>query len=153
MSRRLIVVLLSIVAVMALGGFFAFGYVTASPARSYATYAAPTFAPEVTDEQRIWALQDDLGNAAAEMAQLQEMATKLQFGKMKAMGNHLQEVADDLEPRLAEIENEKTKAILASGISGLRTVGEGSAELDPNKSLQGVDQVLKSFDDLRELNL
>ena len=153
MSRRLIVVLLSIVAVLVLGGLFAFRYVTASPAQSFATYAAPTFSPEVTDEQRIWALQADLGDAAAEMAQLQEMATKLQFGKMKAMGNHLQEVADDLEPRLAEIENEKTKAILASGISGLRTVGEGSAELDPNKSLQGVDQVLKSFDDMRELNL
>ncbi len=153
MSRRLIVVLLSIVAVLVLGGFFAFRYVTASPAQSFATYAAPTFSPEVTDEQRIWALQADLGDAAAEMAQLQEMATKLQFGKMKAMGNHLQEVADELEPRLAEIENKKAKAILASGISGLRAVGEGSAELDPNKSLQGVDQVLKSFDDMRELNL
>lgn len=152
MSRRLVVVF-SILAVLVLGGFVTFRYVTASPAQAFATYSQPTFAPEVTDEQRISALQEDLGNAAAEMAQLQEMATKLQFGKMRAMGNHLQEVADDLEPRLAEIENKKARAILGSGISGLRTVGEGSAELDPNTSLQGVDQVLKSFDDIRELDL
>lgn len=151
MSKRWIIAS-AVVAVLVLSGFVGFRYVTDSTPQTYATYTAPTYDPKATDEQRIWALQNDLGNAAAEMAQLQEMAKKLQFGKMKAMGLHLQEVADELQPRLAEIEDKKAKAILASGIAGLRTVGEGSAELDPDKSMDGVNEVLRSFDDMRTLN-
>ncbi len=139
------------IAVVGAAGFLAVGYVTDSTAsQAYAVYSPPAFDKEVTDDQRIWALQNDLGNAAGEMAQLQEMATKLQFGKMKAMGNHLQEVADDLQPRLDDIEDKKAKAILARGIEGLRIVGEGSAELDPDKSMRGVNQVLGSLDTMRQ---
>lgn len=115
---------------------------------SYATYSAPAFEEGATDEQRIFQLQSDLGDGAAEMAQLQDMAKKLQFARMKAMGRHLQQVADELEPRLAQIEDRRAKELLAQGIEGLRTVGEGSAELDRDKSMQGVDQVLRSFDAL-----
>ena len=150
MSKRWIIAA-SVVAVLLIGGFFGYRYVTDATPPTYATYTAPSYDPKASDEQRVWALQNDLGNAASEMAQLQEMATKLQFGKMKAMGQHLQEVAADLEPRLDEIENKKAKAILASGIDGLRIVGEGSADLDPNKSMDGVNQVLESFDQMRQL--
>lgn len=150
MSKRWIVVIVVLV-MLGIAGFFAFRYVTDDTPVAYATYSAPPREAQVTDEQRIYSLQNDLGNAAAEMAQLQEMATKLQFGKMKAMGKHLQEVAGELEPRLDDIENKKAKAILASGIEGLLIVGQGSEELDPNKSMQGVNQVLESFDKMREL--
>jgi len=84
------------------------------------------------------------------MAQLQDMATKLQFGKMKAMGRHLQEVAAELEPRLDEIQDPQAKKLLAQGIDGLRMVGEGSEELDRDKSMQGVNQVLGSFEKLND---
>ena len=149
MSKGWVAVTVGLV-LLVMGGAFAIRYVTDDTAVGYATYSAPRQA-EVTDEHRIWALQNDLGNAAAEMAQLQEMATKLQFGKMKAMGRHLQQVADELEPRLDDIENKQAKAILASGIEGLLIVGQGSEELDPNKSMEGVKQVLGSFDKMREL--
>lgn len=136
---------------LAIAGFVGFRYVTDDTPVAYATYSPPPREEQITDEQRIYALQNDLGNAASEMAQLPEMATKLQFGKMKAMGRHLQEVAAELEPRLDDIENKKAKAILASGIDGLLIVGQGSEELDPNKSMKGVNQVLESFDKMREL--
>lgn len=143
---------IAVIVVLTVGGFFAIRYVTDSTPQAYAEYDAPTFDAQATDEQRIWALQNDLGNAAAEMAQLPEMAKKLQFGKMKAMGRHLQEVSADLYPRLDEIQDKKAKAILTSGIEGLRIVGEGSEELDPNKSMDGVNQVLESFDKMQQLN-
>lgn len=145
MSRRVLVLL--VVLVLALGaGIMAYRHMFTST--SYANYSAPALDAAATDEQRIFALQTDLGNAAAEMAQLQEMADRLQFGKMKAMGRHLQEVAAELEPRLDEIEDPQAKKLLAEGIDGLRLVGEGSEELDRDKSMQGVDQVLGSFEQL-----
>ncbi len=150
MSKRWIIALAAL-AVLVVGGLFAFRYVTDDTPVAYADYSAPPRESQMTDEQRIYSLQNDLGNAASEMAQLQEMATKLQFGKMKAMGRHLQEVAGELEPRLDDIENKKARVILASGIEGLLIVGEGSEELDPNKSMKGVNQVLESFDKMREL--
>ncbi len=146
MSRRVLVLVLS--AVIALvGGFAMYSYMF-SATTSYANYSAPAFEEGATDEQRIFQLQSDLGNAAAEMAQLQDMAKKLQFGKMKAMGQHLQEVAAELEPRIDQIEDPEAKAMLARGIEGLRTVGEGSEELDRDKSMQGVNDVLGAFDQL-----
>ena len=150
MSKRTIFVLAA-VAALAIVGVVGFRYVTDDTPVAYATYSPPPREEQITDEQRIYALQNDLGNAASEMAQLPEMATKLQFGKMKAMGRHLQEVSAELEPRLDDIENKKAKAILASGIDGLLIVGQGSEELDPNKSMKGVNQVLESFDKMREL--
>jgi hypothetical protein len=150
MSKRTIFVLAA-VAALAIVGFVGFRYVTDDTPVAYATYSPPPREAQITDEQRIFALQNDLGNAASEMAQLPEMAKKLQFGKMKAMGQHLQEVAAELEPRLDDIENKKAKAILASGIDGLLIVGQGSEELDPKKSMKGVNQVLESFDKMREL--
>ena len=149
MSRRLVIVLVTCV-LLVVGGFGAYRYMFGTTQQAYATYTPPPTG--LTDEQRIFELQNDLGNAAAEMAQLQDMAKKLQFGKMKAMGKHLQEVADQLEPRLDEIQDEQARAILASGIEGLRTVGQGSAELDQGKSLAGVDAVLKSFDEMQQRN-
>jgi uncharacterized membrane protein len=148
-GRRLVIVLALLTAVV-VGGYAGYRYMFDSPPQAYATYTPPPKAG-LTDQQRIFELQNDLGNAAAEMAQLQEMARKLQFGKMKAMGAHLQEVADQLEPRLDDIEDEQARAVLAEGIEGLRTVGEGSAELDQDKSLRGVDDVLGSFEAMREL--
>ena len=146
MSRRIVLVLVAL-GVLLLGGAAAYNYMFATTT-SYANYTAPTFEAGATDEQNIFQLQSDLGNAAAEMAQLQDMASKLQFGKMKAMGRHLQEVAAELEPRLAEIEDPQAKKLLAQGIEGLRMVGEGSEELDRDKSMQGVNQVLGSFEQL-----
>lgn len=146
MSRRLVVVVVAAIVAL-VGGYAVYNYMFVTTT-SYANYTAPAFAEGATDEQRIFQLQSDLGNGAAEMAQLQDMATKLQFGKMKAMGRHLQQVADELEPRLDEIEDAQAKALLAEGIEGLRMVGEGSAELDRDKSMQGVNQVLESFDQL-----
>ena len=146
MSRRIVLALVAL-GVLLLGGAAAYNYMFATTT-SYANYTAPTFDEGATDEQNIFQLQSDLGNAAAEMAQLQDMATKLQFGKMKAMGRHLQEVAAELEPRLDEIEDPQAKKLLAEGIDGLRLVGEGSEELDRDKSMQGVDQVLGSFEQL-----
>jgi peptidoglycan hydrolase CwlO-like protein len=146
MSRRIVLALVAL-GVLLLGGAAAYNYMFATTT-SYANYTAPTFEAGATDEQNIFQLQSDLGNAAAEMAQLQDMATKLQFGKMKAMGRHLQEVAAELEPRLAEIEDPQAKKLLAQGIEGLRMVGEGSEELDRDKSMQGVNQVLGSFEQL-----
>jgi hypothetical protein len=146
MTRRVIVVL-SLALLMVVGGAVAYNYMFTTTT-SYANYTAPTFDQGATDEQRIFALQSDLGNSAAEMAQLQDMAAKLQFGKMKAMGRHLQEVADELTPRLKEIEDAKARRMLAEGIDGLRTVGEGSEELDKDKSMQGVNLVLGSFEKL-----
>lgn len=143
-------VLVAVVLAVA-GGFMAHRYMFGSTV-SYADYQAPVYEAGATDEQRIFQLQSDLGAAAAEMAQLQEMAKKLQFGKMKAMGRHLQEVADELQPRLAQIEDPEANALLAQGIEGLRTVGEGSEELDRAKSLRGVDEVLSSFDELNKRN-
>lgn len=131
-------------------GYLGFGYITDDTPVASPTYGPPREA-RGTSEQSIHALQNDLGSAAAEMAQLREMATKLQFGKMKAMGRHLQEVAVALRPRLETIEDKNAKAILASGIEGLLIAGQGSEELDPNKSMVGVNQVLASFDELREL--
>lgn len=146
MTRRVIVVL-SLALLMVVGGAVAYNYMFTTTT-SYANYTAPTFEEGATDEQRIFALQTDLGNAAAEMAQLQDMAAKLQFGKMKAMGRHLQEVADELTPRLDEIEDAKARRMLAEGIDGLRMVGEGSEQLDKDKSMQGVNLVLGSFEKL-----
>ncbi|MCU0294713.1 MAG: hypothetical protein MUF33_06875 [Candidatus Nanopelagicales bacterium] len=146
MTRRVIVVL-SLALLMVVGGAVAYNYMFTTTT-SYANYTAPTFEEGATDEQRIFALQTDLGNAAAEMAQLQDMAAKLQFGKMKAMGRHLQEVSDELTPRLDEIEDAKARRMLAEGIDGLRMVGEGSEELDKDKSMQGVNLVLGSFEKL-----
>ena len=146
MSRRIVLALVAL-GVLLLGGAAAYNYMFATTT-SYANYTAPTFDEGATDEQNIFQLQSDLGNAAAEMAQLQDMASKLQFGKMKAMGRHLQEVATELEPRLAEIEDPQAKKLLAQGIEGLRMVGEGSEELDRDKSMQGVNQVLGSFEQL-----
>lgn len=146
MSRRIVLALVAL-GVLLLGGAAAYNYMFATTT-SYANYTAPTFDEGATDEQNIFQLQSDLGNAAAEMAQLQDMASKLQFGKMKAMGRHLQEVAAELEPRLDEIEDPQAKKLLAEGIDGLRLVGEGSEELDRDKSMQGVDQVLGSFEQL-----
>ena len=146
MSRRIVLVLVAL-GVLLLGGAAAYNYMFATTT-SYANYTAPTFHAGATDEQNIFQLQSDLGNAAAEMAQLQDMASKLQFGKMKAMGRHLQEVAAELEPRLADIEDPRAKKLLAQGIDGLRMVGEGSVELDRDKSMQGVNQVLGSFEQL-----
>jgi len=146
MSRRIVLVLVAL-GVLLLGGAAAYNYMFATTT-SYANYTAPTFDEGATDEQNIFQLQSDLGNAAAEMAQLQDMASKLQFGKMKAMGRHLQEVAAELEPRLADIEDPRAKKLLAQGIDGLRMVGEGSVELDRDKSMQGVNQVLGSFEQL-----
>ena len=39
------------------------------------------------------------------------------------------------EPRLDEIEDPQAKAHAGQGIDGLRTVGEGSEELDQDKSM------------------
>jgi hypothetical protein len=150
MSKRWVLVLATLVA-LAIAGLFTFRYVTDDTPVAYATYSPPARESQMTDEQRIYSLQNDLGNAASEMAQLQEMATKLQFGKMKAMGRHLQEVSAELEPRLDAIEDKQARLILASGIEGLLIVGEGSEELDPDKSMKGVNQVLESFDQMREL--
>lgn len=144
--RRVLIVLAAL-GLLVLGGFAAYTYMF-SATTTYANYSAPPFDATATDEQRIFALQTDLGNAAAEMAQLQTMANKLQFGKMKALGRHLQEVADELEPRLAEIEDREARRLLGEGIDGLRMVGEGSEDLDRDKSLRGVDQVLASFEAL-----
>ncbi|MFN8127117.1 MAG: hypothetical protein U0R64_11490 [Candidatus Nanopelagicales bacterium] len=146
MTRRILIALAALGLVVA-GGFAAYTYMF-SATTTYANYSAPTFDESATDEQRIFALQTDLGNAAAEMAQLQAMANKLQFGKMKALGRHLQEVADELEPRLAQIEDRQARRLLGEGIEGLRMVGEGSEDLDRDKSLRGVDQVLGSFEAL-----
>lgn len=129
------------------GGWVAYEYMFNDTA-TYADYTAPTFAADETDEQRIFELQSDLGDAAAEMAELEQMAAKLQFGKMKAMGRHLQQVADELQPRVDEIEHKHARSMLAQGVDGLRMVGEGSEELDKDKSLRGVQKVLDSFDDL-----
>lgn len=148
MSRRILLVLVAF-GVLLLGGAAAYNYMFATTT-SYANYTAPSFEPGATDEQNIFQLQSDLGNAAAEMAQLQDMASKLQFGKMKAMGRHLQEVAAELEPRLDEIQDPQAKKLLAQGIDGLRMVGEGSEELDRDKSMQGVNQVLGSFEKLND---
>lgn len=145
-TRRILITLAAL-ALLVAGGFAAYTYMF-STTTTYASYSAPTFDASATDEQRIFALQTDLGNAAAEMAQLQGMANKLQFGKMKALGRHLQEVADELEPRLAQIEDQQARRLLGEGIEGLRIVGEGSQELDRDKSLRGVDQVLNSFEAL-----
>ncbi len=145
-TRRILITLAAL-ALLVVGGFAAYTYMF-STTTTYANYSAPTFDASTTDDQRIFALQTDLGNAAAEMAQLQAMAGKLQFGKMKALGRHLQEVADELEPRLAQIEDQQARRLLGEGIEGLRTVGEGSQELDRDKSLRGVDQVLSSFEAL-----
>jgi hypothetical protein len=147
MRKRWIVLIAATVVALA-GGFVAYQYMF-STETTYAEYTAPTFEAGATDEQRIFELQDDLGNAAAEMAELEQMASKLQFGKMKAMGRHLQQVADELEPRLDEIEHKHARSMLAQGIDGLRMVGEGSEELDKDKSLRGVQKVLDSFDDLQ----
>ncbi len=147
MRKRWIVLITATVVAIA-GGFVAYQYMFNSTT-TYADYTAPTFEAGETDEQRIFELQDDLGNAAAEMAELEQMAAKLQFGKMKAMGRHLQQVADELEPRLDEIEHKHARSMLAQGIDGLRMVGEGSEELDKDKSLRGVQKVLDSFDDLQ----
>ena len=38
--------------------------------------------------------------------------------------------------------------MLAKGINGLRTVGEGSEELDRDKSMHGVNDVLAALDAL-----
>jgi len=141
------VLILLVVLVLALGaGIMAYRHMFTST--SYANYSAPALDAAATDEQRIFALQTDLGNAAAEMAQLQEMADRLQFGKMKAMGRHLQQVADELRLRLAQIEDPRARALLAEGIEGLRMVGEGSESLDRDESLRGVDQVLRAFEAL-----
>ena len=148
MSRRILLVLVAF-GVLLLGGAAAYNYMFATTT-SYANYTAPSFEPGATDEQNIFQLQSDLGNAAAEMAQLQDMASKLQFGKMKAMGRHLQEAAAELEPRLDEIQDPQAKKLLAQGIDGLRMVGEGSEELDRDKSMQGVNQVLGSFEKLND---
>ena len=148
MNRRVLVLLVATVVAL-VGGYAAYNHMF-STTTSYANYSAPAFEPGATDEQRIFQLQSDLGNAAAEMAQLQDMATKLQFGKMKAMGRHLQEVAAELEPRLDEIEDPASRAILTRGITGLRTVGEGSQELDRDKSMRGVNEVLGAFDQLND---
>jgi hypothetical protein len=146
MSRRLVIAIAAVLAAV-VGGYAAYDYMFTTTT-SYANYSAPAFEEGASDEQRIFQLQSDLGNAAAEMAQLQGMATKLQFGKMKAMGRHLQQVAAELEPRLSEIEDPQAKKLLADGIDGLRMVGEGSEELDRDKSMQGVDLVLGSFEKL-----
>ncbi len=146
MSRRILIALAAVL-VAVVGGYAAYDYMFTTTT-SYANYSAPAFEEGASDEQRIFQLQSDLGNAAAEMAQLQGMATKLQFGKMKAMGRHLQQVAGELEPRLSEIEDPQAKKLLADGIDGLRMVGEGSEELDQDKSMQGVDLVLGSFEKL-----
>lgn len=146
MSRRILIALAAVL-VAVVGGYAAYDYMFTTTT-SYANYSAPAFEEGASDEQRIFQLQSDLGNAAAEMAQLQGMATKLQFGKMKAMGRHLQQVAGELEPRLSEIEDPQAKKLLADGIDGLRMVGEGSEELDRDKSMQGVDLVLGSFEKL-----
>ncbi|HQR80576.1 MAG TPA: hypothetical protein PLT68_10180 [Actinomycetota bacterium] len=145
MSRRAALLLVAVLAALA-GGYAMYQNTFTSDA--YADYTAPTFATQATDEQRIFQLQTDLGNAAAEMAELQQMANKLQFAKMKAMGRHLQEVAAELQPRLAEIEDPVARRLLRQGIEGLRMVGEGSEELDRDKSLRGVEQVLTSFEAL-----
>jgi hypothetical protein len=147
-NRRVLVLLVATVVAL-VGGYAAYNHMF-STTTSYANYSAPAFEPGATDEQRIFQLQSDLGNAAAEMAQLQDMATKLQFGKMKAMGRHLQEVAAELEPRLDEIEDPAARAMLTRGITGLRTVGEGSQELDRDKSMRGVNEVLGAFDQLND---
>ncbi len=146
MSRRIVLAVVAL-GVLLLAGAAAYNYMF-STTTSYANYTAPTFEEGASDEQNIFQLQSDLGNAAAEMAQLQDMASKLQFGKMKAMGRHLQEVSAELEPRLAEIEDPQAKKLLAEGIEGLRLVGEGSEQLDKDKSMQGVNQVLGSFEKL-----
>ena len=146
MRRRWIVLAVAAVVAVA-GGWLAYQYMFNSTT-TYADYTAPTFEAGETDEQRIFELQSDLGEAAAEMAELEQMAAKLQFGKMKAMGRHLQDVADELQPRLDEIEHKHARSMLAQGIDGLRMVGEGSEELDKDKSLRGVQKVLDSFDDL-----
>ena len=139
-----------VVVVAVVGGFAAFKYMFSSAQPAYSSYTPPP-AEQLTDQERINHLQNDLGNAAAEMAQLQTMAKKLQFGKMKVMGRHLQEVADQLQPQLATIQNRKARRLLAQGIDGLRTVGQGSEELDPDKSMKGVNEVLTSFDKLNQL--
>ncbi len=145
-TRRILIALAAL-GLLVVGAFAAYTYMF-STTTTYANYSAPAFDASATDDQRIFALQTDLGNAATEMAQLQGMANKLQFGKMKALGRHLQEVADELEPRLAQIEDQQARRLLGEGIEGLRMVGEGSEELDRDKSLRGVDQVLSSFEAL-----
>lgn len=146
MSRRLAILLVATVVAL-VGGYAAYTYMFATTT-SYANYSAPAFEEGASDDQRVFQLQSDLGNAAAEMAQLQDMAAKLQFGKMKSMGRHLQQVSEELEPRLDQIEDPQAKAMLAKGIHGLRTVGEGSQELDRDKSMRGVNDVLAAFDAL-----
>lgn len=140
-------VVLLVVGLAVLGGGYAM-YQNTFTSEAYADYTAAPVAEQATDEQRIFRLQTDLGNAAAEMAELQQMANKLQFARMKAMGRHLQEVADELQPRLAEIEDPEARRLLGQGIEGLRMVGEGSEELDKTKSLRGVEQVLGAFEAL-----
>lgn len=151
MNRRLIIVAAVVLAVL-LGGFAMFRYMFAEAEPAYSTYTPPPKSAAMTDEQRVFQLQNDLGNAAAEMAQLQTMAKKLQFGKMKAMGRHLQQRADELQPQLADIQDPQAKKLLKQGIEGLRTVGQGSEELDPDKSMKGVNEVLTSFDKLNQYN-
>jgi len=145
-SRRVISLLVAAVVVL-VGGYAGYTYMFATTT-SYANYSAPAFEEGASDDQRILGLQSDLGDAAAEMAQLQEMAAKVQLGKMKVMGRHLQQVSDELELRLSEIEDPQAKAVLAKGITGLRTVGEGSEELDRDKSMHGVNDVLAALDAL-----
>ena len=67
MSRRIVLVLVAL-GVLLLGGAAAYNYMFATTT-SYANYTAPTFDEGATDEQNIFQLQSDLGNAAAEMAQ------------------------------------------------------------------------------------
>ncbi|HPE13104.1 MAG TPA: hypothetical protein PL091_11440, partial [Actinomycetota bacterium] len=108
MSRRVISLLVAAVVVL-VGGYAGYTYMFATTT-SYANYSAPAFEEGASDDQRILGLQSDLGDAAAEMAQLQEMAAKVQLGKMKVMGRHLQQVSDELELRLSEIEDPQAKA-------------------------------------------
>lgn len=144
--RRLLIMLVTTV-IGLVGGYAAYHHMFVTTT-SYANYSAPVFDQGASDEQRIAQLHNDLGQAAAEMAQLPDMATRLQLGKMKAMGRHLQEVSSELEPGLAYIDDPQARALLAKGIAGLSTAGEGSEELDRGKAMRGVDDVLKACEQL-----
>ena len=79
------------------------------------------------------------------MKKMNEYALKLQVAKIAEAGVELSATAKDLEAQAMEVQSPEYRQPLLDVIDGLKKVGKGAADSDPDVSMQGVDETLKAF--------
>lgn len=115
--------------------------------------AAPTALPpadyksveQIEEDMQVQRAKEALGNAALEMKKMQKYALTLNRDKMKEAGRELQQRADEAKLEVDKVKDPAIRATMTTVVEGLKQTGEGAAELDPKKSMAGVNKTLDSF--------